>query len=306
MRILISGGGGFVGGALLRRWRDEGVAVTRLWRGAAPAGEHAIAWDPLEGVADPAALEGFDACVHLAGASIVGKRWTVARKRLLQDSRVTATERLVEQLGALESPPKTFLCASAVGYYGDRGDTRLDETSPPGSGFLADLCQRWEAAATRLDSVSRVVQLRIGMVLNPRGGALAAMLPLFKLGLGGPLGSGMHYVSWVGLDGLRAAVSHILARQDLRGPVNLVAPEPLTNKEFTKILGRVLRRPAMLPAPRPALRLVLGEMAGELLFSSARVYPKRLLDTGFVFQHGGLEATLRHELASAPSKRAEH
>jgi uncharacterized protein (TIGR01777 family) len=238
-------------------------------------------------------LEGFDAVVHLAGESIAEGRWTEAKRGRIRDSRVQGTRVLADTLARLIHPPKVFLCASAVGFYGSRGDEELDEESPAGSGFLSDVCREWESACRpAVEAGIRVVNLRLGMVLSTRGGALAKMLPIFRLGLGGRLASGRQYVSWITLDDVVEAIQFVMATDSLEGPVNAVAPGAVTNREFTRVLGRVLRRPAILPAPAFALRCVLGQMAQELLLASTRALPRRLLEAGFAFRDPDLEGAL--------------
>ncbi|MCI0423349.1 MAG: TIGR01777 family oxidoreductase, partial [Acidobacteria bacterium] len=245
----------------------------------------------------PADLEGTDAAIHLAGENIAAKRWTPAQKAKIRDSRVSGTRLLAESLARLARQPKVLVCASAIGYYGDRSDERLNEDSAPGSGFLAETCRDWEAAAKpAIDRGIRVVQLRLGLVLASHGGALAKMLPPFRLGIAGIIGSGQQYMSWIALDDLVAAVSYVLSNEGLRGPVNVVAPDAVTNHEFTKTLGRVLRRPTVFPMPAFAARLAFGEMADGLLLSSTRVEPQRLLASGFRFRFPELKAALEHLL----------
>ncbi len=295
MNILISGASGLIGSALVKSLSEAGHAVRRLVRRAAGPAE--VRWDPAAGRLDAADLEGLDAVVHLAGENIAAGRWTRRRKARIRDSRAKGTHLLSRTLAGLADPPGVFISASAVGFYGDRGDRQLDEQSPPGSGFLAEVCRRWEAATEPAAGAGiRAVQLRTGMVLASHGGALAKMLPIFRLGLGGRLGSGRQYVSWITLNDVAGAVGHVLLDETLRGPVNLVAPQPVTNRRFTAALGRVLKRPTWLPAPALALRIVLGKMAEELLLAGARVMPKRLLDAGYRFRHPELEAALRHVL----------
>jgi uncharacterized protein (TIGR01777 family) len=254
---------------------------------------------------DPAGLEGFDAVLHLAGENVGSGRWTAARKAAIRDSRVDGTRLLCEALAVLARPPKTLVCASAIGIYGDRGEDALTEASPPGAGFLPGVCREWEAASGPASRKGiRVVALRIGMVLSPKGGALSRMLPLFRAGLGGVIGGGRQYVSWVALDDLPGIVLHALQCGDLSGPVNAVAPRPVTNREFTETLGRVLSRPTPLPVPAFALRLAVGgEMADALLLASARVVPKRLLDTGYSFRSPQLEPALRRLLGRPEGER---
>lgn len=295
MNILISGASGLIGSALVKSLSEAGHAVRRLVR--REAGPAEVRWDPAAGRLDAADLEGLDAVLHLAGENIAAGRWTRRRKARIRESRAVGTRLLSRTLAGLADPPGVFISASAVGFYGDRGEGQLDERSPPGSGFLAEVCRQWEAATEPAAGAGiRAVQLRTGMVLAAHGGALAKMLPIFRLGLGGRLGSGRQYVSWITLDDVAGAVGRVLLDETLRGPVNLVAPQPVTNRRFTAALGRVLKRPTWLPAPALALRIVLGQMAEELLLAGARVMPKRLLDAGYQFLHPELEAALRHVL----------
>lgn len=294
MKILISGSRGLVGSSLAPFLTTGGHTVTRLVRGTAGPGE--IAWDPAKGVADPARLEGFDAVVHLAGESIAS-RWSEAKKARIRESRVAGTRSLAEALVRCANPPKTLVCASAIGYYGDRGSETLTETSAPGKDFLAEVCREWEAAAepARKKGI-RVVSLRFGVILSPAGGALARMLTPFKMGAGGKLGSGAQYMSWLTIDDAVGMIHHAIATPSLAGPVNAVAPNPVTNSEFTKTLGRVLGRPTIFPMPAFAARLLFGEMADALLLSSARVEPAALAKSGYRFRHAELEGALRHVL----------
>jgi uncharacterized protein (TIGR01777 family) len=239
-------------------------------------------------------LEGLDAVIHLSGANLAASRWTAGYRREIVSSRVDSALALAGALAALPRPPRTFLAASAIGFYGDRGDERLDENSPSGRGFLAEMCRAWEAAClAAADAGIRVVHLRFGVALAAHDGALAKMLPLFRLGLGGRLGPGKQWMSWIALDDLIAAVLFLLDSSDVTGPVNLTSPHPVTNAEFTRVLGRVLHRPAVLPAPAFALRLMLGPMADEALMLSTRVVPAKLLDAGFRFAHPEIEGALR-------------
>jgi len=300
MKILISGSSGLIGSALVERRRDAPSPppheVLRLVRREVRPGAAEISWDPAADRLDPAALEGLDAVVHLAGEKIV-QRWTTKNKTRILRSRVEPTRLLSGTLARLAAPPKVLLSASAIGYYGDRGDEELDEESPPGEGFLAGVCREWEAATEAATAGGiRVLRLRIGAVLDRHGGALARMLPLFRLGLGGRLGSGRQQFSWITLDDLVAAIEFLLQAGLPAGPVNLVAPQPVTNRQFAAALGRVLHRPAILPAPGFALRLVLGQLADEVLLSSARVLPRRLLAAGFSFCDAELGAALRRLL----------
>ena len=277
---------------------DEGHELVRLVRSEPKPGEPEVPWDPATGRLDPASVEGFDAVVHLAGESIAEGRWTEAKKARIRESRVRGTELVARTLARLTNRPEVLVSASAIGFYGTRGDEELDEGSLPGSGFLPDLCRQWEGAARLVgDAGIRAVQLRIGLVLSATGGALAKMLPAFRFGLGGPLGSGRQYVSWITLDDLVEVVRHVIATDTLQGPVNAVAPAPVTNREFTRALGRALRRPAWAPVPGFVLRIALGQMAEELLLASARAEPRRLLSTGFRFGDAEIDAALKRLLA---------
>jgi len=298
MRVAVTGSTGMVGSAVVASLSGAGHEVVRLVRRDPAPGEDAVRWDPREGFVDGAALEGLDAVVHLAGENVGSGRWTPARKAAIRDSRVNGTRRLCGALAALHRPPKVLVSASAVGYYGDRGEELLTEDSPSGSGFLPDVCRAWEAATEAAERAGiRVVRLRIGMVLASHGGALAAMLPPFRIGLGGALGSGRQYMSWVALDDLPLITLHALQRDDLRGPVNAVAPSPVTGREFAEALGGVLSRPARLPVPAFVLRLAVGsEMADALLLASARAAPRRLEATGYRFLFPELSAALGHLL----------
>lgn len=297
MKILISGAGGLVGTALAPHLSGQGHAVRRLAR-SNPSGED-ILWNPEQKTIDAAKLEGFEGVVHLAGESIASGRWTEERKKRIRDSRVLGTRFLVEALGRLAQRPKIFLCASAIGFYGDRGDEVLREESPPGSLFLSQVCRDWEeAAAQAASSGMRVVRLRFGMILSAHGGALAKMLLPFRLGLGGKIGSGAQYMSWVSIEDTVGAIAHALNAESLRGPVNVVAPNPVSNLEFTKTLGKVLGRPTVFPMPAFAARLAFGQMADELLLASARVQPAKLASGGYHFKHPQLEGALRDLLPS--------
>jgi uncharacterized protein len=291
MKILVTGASGLIGSALVPSLTAAGHTVTRLVRSKPRPGE--IRWDPLGGDIDKAGLEGQEAVIHLAGESIAG-RWTAKKKEEIRESRVKGTKLLAESLSRLANPPKVLLCASAIGYYGDRGQELLKEESPAGSGFLAKVCREWEAAADRAVRESiRVVRLRNGIVLSAAGGALKTMLLPFKFGVGGKIGSGMQYMSWIAIDDVLGIIHLAITNDTLRGPVNVVAPNPVTNLVFTKTLGRVIGRPTVLPMPAFAARLVLGEMAQELLLASTRVTPKRLLAADYHFKFPQLEPALR-------------
>ena len=297
MRILVSGSSGLVGSALLPALRERGHDVACLVRRRGDSDAGAVYWDPAQGEIDAEGLRGTDAAVHLAGESIAAGRWSAARKKRILESRTRPTRLLAESLAALEPPPSLLVTASAIGIYGERGDEILREASPPGEGFLADVCVRWEAAseAARERGI-RVVPLRIGMVLACHGGALAKMLPPFRLGLGGVVGSGRQWVSWITLDDLVGVILHVLENDEIAGPTNAVAPTPVTNRDFTRQLGRAIHRPTVLPLPAFAARLALGEMADELLLTSARVDAGRLVDSGYVFQDPTLAGALKRLL----------
>ncbi|MEB3327684.1 MAG: TIGR01777 family oxidoreductase [Candidatus Sericytochromatia bacterium] len=302
-RILVSGASGLIGRALVAFLQGGGHEVVRLVR--RPAGPGEVQWDPERGVLDPQALEGFDAVVHLAGEGIAEGRWTAERKARILRSRTEGTRVLSAALAGLARKPEVLISASAIGFYGDRGNEPLDETAEPGRGFLADVTRAWEAAAAPAqDAGIRVVWLRTGIVLSPRGGALAQMLPPFQLGLGGPVGSGRQVMSWIALDDLVGAIHHALFTPALRGPVNGTAPAPVTSTEFGRVLGHVLGRPAVLPLPGLAVRTLFGEMGEALLLGGARVQPGALTASGFTFLCPSLEQALRHELglpAAAPA-----
>ena len=285
-----------IGHALLTFLAADGHKIVCLTRSAAPAHGRHISWDPVAGIIDAKDLEDFDAVVHLAGESIVG-RWTPEKKARILDSRVKGTRLLCESLAHLRSRPIVLVSASAIGFYGDRGDRVLNEESPAGALFLSEVAKAWEAATepARRNGI-RVVNLRIGFVLSQAGGGLTAMLLPFKLGVGGRVGSGRQYVSWIAIDDVVGAISQAILSDALHGPVNAVAPNPVTNREFTNTLGRVLGRPTIFPLPAFAAHLVMGEMADELLLASTRVEPKRLLATGYEFKFPQLAGALRHVL----------
>jgi uncharacterized protein (TIGR01777 family) len=297
LSVLVSGARGLVGSALVPFLTTGGHQVMRLTRSAPRPLERAVAWDPAKGALEGAALEGFDAVVHLAGESIASGRWTAAKKARIRDSRVEGTRLLATALSRLSRPPGVLVCASAIGYYGDRGEEVLTEESGSGGGFLAEVCREWEAAADPArDKGIRVVHLRFGVIFSPAGGALAAMLVPFRLGAGGRVGSGRQYLSWIALDDAVGVIHHSLVTADLSGPVNAVAPSPVTNREFTKTLGRVLGWPTLFPVPALGARLAFGEMANELLLASTLVQPARLLASGYPFRYPELGGALRHLL----------
>jgi uncharacterized protein (TIGR01777 family) len=277
--------------------QSDGQVVRRIVRRPTQNGGHELRWDPSGGTIDAAHLSGVDAVVHLAGEGIAAHRWTESFKHKIRDSRVRGTRLLCETLASLSVKPAVLVSASAVGYYGDRGDEPVNESSPPGSGFLADVCQQWEAAThPARDADIRVVNLRTGVVLSSKRGALAQMLTPFRLGLGGAIGSGRQYISWITLDDLIRVIQFALHAAALSGPANAVAPEPATNRELTKTLGRVLGRPTIFPMPAAAARLAFGEMANEMLLGGARVEPRALSNAGFEFAYPQLEPALRHVL----------
>ena len=294
MRVVVTGSRGLVGSALVPFLTTGGHRVIRLVRGS-PGGPDEIGWNPARGLPDASPLEGIDAAVHLAGENIAAGRWTPTRKAEIRRSRVEGTRRLCESLARLAQPPKVLVSASAVGFYGDRGAEVLTEDSDPGGGFLADVCREWESATEPASRAGiRVVNLRLGMVLSPTGGALRKMLLPFRLGAGGRVGTGEQFVSWIALDDAVGVIHHALDNNAVRGPVNAVAPGPVSNAEFARTLARILRRPALLPLPAVAARLAFGEMADALLLSGARVMPARIQASGYRFRFPDLEAALRH------------
>lgn len=296
MQIAVTGSSGMIGRRVVSVLEADGHRVTRLVRRAPGEGE--LQWDPQGGVSGLQALSGIDGVVHLAGENIAARRWTAAFKQRVRDSRVLGTRQLCEALVRLVPLPQFLVCASAVGFYGNRGDQILDEQSPRGEGFLAETCEEWERASdAALDGGIRVVRLRFGMVLDARDGALAKMLTPFRLGVGGVVGSGRQYWSWIALDDAAGAVQHAIATPGLAGAVNAVSPGAVTNVEFTRALGNALRRPTVFPVPAFAARLAFGEMADELLLSSARVEPRRLIETGYRFAHPTIEDALSKLLA---------
>ncbi|MDQ3686742.1 MAG: TIGR01777 family oxidoreductase [Acidobacteriota bacterium] len=301
MKIIVTGATGLIGSALVPALIADGHSVMCLVRGNNSVLPHpgtaAARWNPEAGEIDASAIEGHDAAVHLAGENIADGRWTDEKKRRIIESREKGTRLIAETLAALNPRPKVLVSASAVGYYGDRGAETLDEGSSSGKDFVSEVCRKWEAAADPARAAGiRVVHLRIGMVLSGEGGALGKMLTPFKIGVGGKIGSGEQYMSWIALDDVVGAIKHALKDESLRGAVNTVAPGVLTNTEFTKVLGSVLSRPTLFPVPAFAARLAFGEMADELLLSSTRVEPKRLRATNYQFAYPQLEAALRHVL----------
>jgi len=303
--VALTGGSGLIGFALRAALAEAGHPVLTLVR-RTPTRPDEAEWAPERGVIEPQRLEGVAALVHLAGENIAAGRWSRRRMDAIRHSRIDATHALVDSLARLRSPPAAFLCASAVGIYGDRGDEWLTEQSNPGHGFLPDVCQAWEAAAAtaREKLGARAVHLRFGVVLAATGGMLGRLLRPFRLGLGGPVGNGRQYLSWVSLADAVGAMQLALQDERITGPVNVVSPAPVTSREFARTLGRVLHRPAVLRVPATLLRLALGRLADEALLASARTKPAVLLDAGFAFRHPQLEGALRDLLQCPAANRA--
>ncbi len=296
MNVLVTGASGLLGASLVRFLATAGHRVVTLTRAASATTDLPAVWNPVAGQIDLHRAGRLDAVVHLAGETIV-QRWTAGAKARIRDSRVRGTTLLCGALARLSEPPRVLITASATGYYGNRGDEWLDEQSVVGGGFLAEVSRDWEAATVPAAECGiRVVRLRLGLVLSARGGALGRMLPAFRLGIGGRLGDGRHYWSWITLDDVLRTIEHALGDEALNGPVNAVSPNPVTNREFTKILGEVLGRPTIFTVPAVAVRMLFGQMGKEALLASARVRPVQLEQTGFVFNLGELEPALRHLL----------
>lgn len=297
MKLLISGSTGLVGSALMAYLASKGHHPVGLSRQTATRSPSLVHWNPPQSGPEVAALDGVEAVVHLAGENISSGRWTEARKVRIRDSRVAGTRLLVDSLVRMKTLPKTFISASAIGFYGDRGEDVMTEASLPGKGFLPDVCRAWEAAGAPLaDKGVRVVHLRFGIILAPHGGALGKMLLPFKMGVGGQIGSGKQWMSWIALDDVLGGIAFALGTPGVRGAVNMVSPQAVTNLEFTKTLGKVLHRPTIFPMPATAARVVFGEMADALLLASTRVQPAALLQTGYHFQWASLETALYHLL----------
>ncbi len=296
LRVAISGAGGLIGRALAAMLSTGGHRVVRLTRSADSDGD-SIPWNPSVGILEPSRAEGLDAIIHLAGENVAGGRWSAARRRRIRNRRVQGTHNLVASLDRLDQPPRSFISASAIGYYGDRGDTRLDESATTGSGFLAEVCSAWEEAALAAGDLGcRVALARLGVVLSPAGGFLRSVLTPFRFGLGGRLGDGRQKVSWISIDDAAAALIHLLMSPNLEGPFNLATPQAPSNSELTGVLAGVLRRPAALPLPAAVARAACGEMAQETMLASVWAHPARLLAGGFRFRHPDLEPALRHLL----------
>lgn len=308
-RVLVSGGSGLIGSSLIRALDAKSICIEQLTRQtrtlAIPETGREVLWNPMSAnpLADPGVLDGVEAVVHLSGANVAAHRWTDAYKGEIVSSRVRTTGALVSILTQLKQKPHVFLCASAVGIYGDRGESILDEESPAGSGFLAETCRRWEDAANAAEDAGiRVISLRFGVVLTRKGGALAKMLPLFRWGLGGKLGSGRQWMSWVTLRDAVRIILHGIDDETLRGPINVTAPVPITNTEFTHALGRAVHRPAIAAAPAFALKLAVGQMAEEALLASVRAVPAKLAASGFRFQDGQIDGALRAVLSGSEAE----
>ena len=296
-KILISGSHGLVGSALVKLLTNEGHEVLRLVRHQRTVGASEIEWHPDKGVIDKEHLEGLDAVVHLAGENIAEGRWTNEKKRAIRESRVNGTVLLSETLAQLRQPPEVFVSATAIGYYGNRGDELLNENSAPGNDFLAQVCQEWEKATTpAAEKGIRTVRARFGIILDEKGGALAKMLTPFRMGIGGRVGDGKQWMSWIALDDVVGAIRFAIYDRFVNGPVNFVAPHPVINAEFTKTLGNVLSRPTLLPIPAFGVRIAFGEMADALLLASQRVEPVVLKERGFGFLFPRLEPALKHLL----------
>jgi len=303
MNILLTGSTGLIGSELSAFLSGNRHRIIRLVR-RAQAGANEICWDPSSGTLDAQALEGLDAVVHLAGENIASGRWTAEKKRRIRESRIRGTQLIAKSLSRLFDPPKVLVSVSAIGYYGDRGEEKLDEDNDAGTGFLPQLCQEWESAteAAMIRGI-RVVIPRLGMVLSEKGGSLPRMLTAFRLGVGGSIGNGRQYVSWIAIEDLVGIINHALHNESLHGPINAVSPNPLTNREFSQVLGRVLARPVWLALPSFAARIALGKMADEVLLASARVIPERLAESGFKFQFPDIEGALRHILQKSDDSR---
>jgi uncharacterized protein len=301
LNILVTGSTGLIGTELVSFLKKNGHRVIRMVRHS-PRGNDEVRWNPASGIPDQTSIEGLDAVVHLAGENIAAGRWTSKQKLRIRESRIQGTRVLAQSLTYLFDPPKVLISVSAVGYYGNQEDKRLDETSAPGIGFLPDLCRDWEAATTPASMRNiRVVNPRLGVVLSAKGGALTQMLPLYRMGIGGKIGSGKQYLSWIAMDDLVRIIEHAIQNESLQGPVNAVTPYPATNSEFSKILGRVLNRPSFMALPAFAARLLWGQMADEVLLASARVSPTQLLQSNYKFLFPHLEAALHHILNPSSS-----
>lgn len=300
MKIIIAGSSGFIGSHLSQFFQQNGEEVIKLVRSPKNPSKNEILWDPENGILNPTFLEGVDVIINLAGENIASRRWNEKVKAKIRNSRVRSTETLAKCVTQLHQFPKVFINASAIGYYGNREDEILTENSPKGEGFLADVCREWEDAVAPITAQTgmRVILLRFGMVLSTKGGGLPKMLLPFKVGLGGVIGSGKQYMSWILLEELIDIISYVIKENSLTGPINVVTPHSVTNAEFTKTLGQILQRPTFLPLPSFAARLAFGEMADELLLNSTRVKPQRLMESGYQFRYPILERALKHLMSS--------
>lgn len=297
MRVLITGASGLVGTELQKSFAAKGYEMLLASR-KDPTDDRHIKWDIEQGFDEPERLEGIEAVVHLAGESISGLRWTDEKKKAIKDSRVLGTRSVVDAISRLEKKPKVFISSSAIGFYGERGDEEVTESSTPGNNFLAQVAKEWEAESRRAEDAGiRTVLLRTGIILSKEGGALGTMLLPFKLGVGGVIGSGKQWMSWISMDDHIAAINFAIENENLRGAVNSVSPNPVTNEEFTKTLGEVLYRPTILPLPEFAVSMIFGEMGDALLLASTKVLPKRLQDAGFEFKYPDLKSAIEHAVS---------
>ena len=297
MKVLITGASGLIGKALQQSFREKGYEMLLASR-SEPKDANSIYWDAVDGFTQPERLEGIDAVVHLAGESISGLRWTEEKKKAIRDSRVLGTRSVVNAISKLQDRPRVLVCASAIGFYGERGDEELTESSAAGDEFLSHVAKEWESEARRAEDAGvRTVLLRSGIVLSKDGGALGTMLTPFKLGVGGVVGSGKQWMSWISLDDEVEIINFSIENENLRGAVNAVSPNPVTNHDFTKTLGDVLYRPTFLPLPEFAVSMIFGEMGDALLLSSTKALPKRLLDAGFAFKYPDLKPAIEHAVA---------
>ncbi len=294
MKVLITGSTGLVGTELQKSFAEKGYEMLLASR-KEPTDERHIQWSIEEGFTDPEKLEGIDVVAHLAGENVSGFRWTDEKKKAIRDSRVLGTRNVVDAISKLKQKPKVFIASSAIGFYGERGEEECTESSAAGDNFLAGVCKEWEAESRRAEDAGiRTVLLRTGIVLSKDGGALSTMLTPFKLGVGGVVGSGKQWMSWISMDDEIAAINFAIENENLRGAVNAVSPNPVTNQEFTKTLGEVLYRPTFLPLPEFAVSMIFGEMGDALLLASTKVLPKRLEDAGFEFKYPELKAAIEH------------
>lgn len=300
MRVLITGASGLIGTALRKSFAESGWEPLLASRNE-PTASNEIQWSVENGFVEPERLEGIAAVVHLAGESVSGLRWTDEKKQAIRDSRVLGTRSIVDALSKLKERPKVLVSASAIGFYGERGDEEMNESSAAGHGFLAEVAKEWEGEARRAEDAGiRTVLLRTGVVLSKDGGALGTMLTPFKMGVGGVVGSGKQWMSWISLDDHVAAINFVIENENIRGAVNAVSPEPVTNEEFTKTMGEALHRPTFIPLPEFAVSMLMGEMGDALLLTSTKVVPKRLEDAGFEFKYPDLKGALEHALSDSP------